>query len=81
LQRPDAPSQHAIQGFPASHLLDLEAATEPEWVTLVKPAAVDTMYVMHAKNYMNVEAKLPPPIYEPDLVADAILFAAEPARR
>ena len=30
---------------------------------------------------MNVEAKLPPPIYDPELVADAILFAAAHPRR
>ncbi|MBF3699208.1 SDR family oxidoreductase [Burkholderia pseudomallei] len=81
LQSAYAASKHAIKGFTDSLRIELEADNVPVSVTLVKPAAVDTMFVMHAKNYMNVEAKLPPPIYDPDIVADAILFAAEHARR
>jgi hypothetical protein len=50
-------------------------------VTLIKPAAIDTMFVPHAKNYMDVEPKLPPPIYAPDLVANAILTAAQHPHR
>ena len=50
-------------------------------VTLIRPAAIDTMFVVHAKNYLDVRPKLPPPIYAPEVVADAILFAAEHPRR
>ncbi|KVG26069.1 SDR family oxidoreductase [Burkholderia diffusa] len=74
-------SKHAVKGFTDSLRLELESDHLPVSVTLIKPAAIDTMFVMHAKNYMNVEAKLPPPIYDPDLVADAILFAAAHPRR
>jgi hypothetical protein len=39
------------------------------------------MFVPHAKNYMDVEPKLPPPVYAPDLVANAILTAAQHPHR
>jgi hypothetical protein len=39
------------------------------------------MFVEHAKNYMEVEPKLPPPIYAPEVAANAILYAAENFKR
>ena len=81
LQSAYAASKHAVKGFTDSLRLEMEGDHLPVSVTLIKPAAIDTMFVMHAKNYMNVEAKLPPPIYDPELVADAILFAAAHPRR
>ena len=70
-------SKHAVKGFTNSLRQELELDDIPVSVTLIKPAGIDTMFVPHAKNYMDVEAKLPPPIYAPDVVADAILHAAE----
>lgn len=70
-------SKHAVKGFTNSLRQELELDSAPVSVTLIKPAGIDTMFVPHAKNYMDVEAKLPPPIYAPDVVADAILHAAE----
>jgi hypothetical protein len=32
-------------------------------VTLIRPAAIETMFVVHAKNYMDVEPRLPPPAW------------------
>lgn len=57
--------------------MELEAEGAPVSVTLIKPASVHSMFIDHAKNYMPVEARLPPPIYAPNLVAEAILHAAE----
>ncbi|MEC4723674.1 SDR family oxidoreductase [Noviherbaspirillum sp. CPCC 100848] len=74
-------SKHAVKGFTDSLRLELEADNAPISVTLIKPAAIDTMFVEHAKNYMNVEPKLPPPIYAPEIAADAILYAAENPKR
>ncbi|HDR9759920.1 TPA: SDR family oxidoreductase [Burkholderia cepacia] len=81
LQSAYVASKHAVKGFTDSLRLEMESDHLPVSVTLIKPAAIDTMFVMHAKNYMNVEPRLPPPIYDPDLVADAILFAAAHPRR
>lgn len=74
-------SKHAVKGFTDSLRLELEEEGAPVAVTLIKPAAVDTMFIGHAKNYLAVEPRLPPPIYAPDVVADAILHAAEHFRR
>jgi short-subunit dehydrogenase len=74
-------SKHAVKGFTDSLRMELEEQDAPVSVTLVKPAAIDTMFVEHAKNYMEVEPRLPPPIYAPEIAADAILHAAvQPVR-
>jgi hypothetical protein len=43
---------------------------------LIKPAAIDTPYAHHAKNYMDVEPKNPSPVYAPEVVAEVILHCA-----
>ncbi|MGN6389493.1 MAG: SDR family oxidoreductase [Burkholderiaceae bacterium] len=70
-------SKHAIKGFTDSLRMELEEEGAPVSVTLIKPAAIDTMFLANAKNYMDVEPRLPPPIYAPQVAADAILSAAE----
>ena len=74
-------SKHAVKGYTDALRIELEAERVPVSVTLIRPAAIDTMFVVHAKNYMDVRPKLPPPVYAPEVVADAILFAAEHPRR
>lgn len=81
LQSAYAASKHAVKGFTDSLRLELEQERAPISVTLIKPAALDTPFVSHAKNYLDVEPKLPPPIYDPELAAEAILYAAEHPRR
>jgi hypothetical protein len=46
-------------------------------VTLIKPAAINTPYTKHAKNYLPTEPDVPAPVYSPSIVAEAILYAAE----
>jgi short-subunit dehydrogenase len=74
-------SKHAVKGFTDSLRLELEAEDVPIAVTLIKPAAIDTMFIEHAKNYLDEEPKLPPPIYAPEVAASAILHAAEHFKR
>lgn len=74
-------SKHAIKGFTDSLRMELEEAGAPVSVTLIKPAAIDTPFTQHAKNYMEEEPDFPPPVYAPEIVAQAILHAAAtPAR-
>ncbi len=70
-------SKHAVKGFTEAFRMELEAESAPISVTLIKPAAIDTPYIDHARNYLGVEADNPPPVYSPDVVADTILYAAE----
>ena len=74
-------SKHAVKGYTDALRMELEEEGAPVAVTLVKPAAIDTPYVKHARNYLDVEPKNPPPYYSPDAVADAILFCAGNATR
>jgi short-subunit dehydrogenase len=70
-------SKHAVKGFTDALRMELEAEGAPVSVTLIKPAAIDTPYMQHAKNYLEREPSLPPPVYAPDVVAEAILHCAE----
>ena len=77
LQGPYSASKHAVKGFTDSLRMELETEGAPVSVTLVKPGSTDTGFVQHAKNYLEVEPQLPPPVYSPQAVAEAILYAAE----
>ena len=74
-------SKHAVKGFTNSLRIELENEATPVSVTLIKPAGIDTMLTVHAKNYMDKEPALPPPVYAPDVVAEAILHAAQHPQR
>jgi NAD(P)-dependent dehydrogenase (short-subunit alcohol dehydrogenase family) len=77
LQGAYSAAKHAIKGFTDALRMELEQEKAPISVTLIKPSAIDTPYFQHAKNYMPVEPKPPAPVYAPELVANAILRAAE----
>ena len=70
-------SKHAIKGFTDALRMELEKEGVAVSVTLVKPSAINTPYPEHAANYMDKEPALPTPAYAPEVVANAILSAAE----
>jgi short-subunit dehydrogenase len=70
-------SKHAVKGFTDALRIELEKEGAPVSLTLIKPTSIDTPFPQHAKNYTGQEAKLPPPVYAPEEVANAILHAAE----
>lgn len=70
-------SKHAIKGFTDALRMELEHDGSPVSVTLIKPAAINTPYTVHARNYLPTEPNVPPPVYAPSIVAEAILYAAE----
>jgi short-subunit dehydrogenase len=72
-----AASKHAVKGFTESLRMELMRDKAPVSVTLIKPAAIDTPFGPHARNYLDTAAKVPAPAYHPDIVAEAILYAAE----
>jgi short-subunit dehydrogenase len=81
LQGVYAASKHAVKAYTDALRIELEKEGAPISVTLVRPSAIDTMFVVHAKNYLEKEPALPPPIYAPELVAESILFCAQHPRR
>jgi NADP-dependent 3-hydroxy acid dehydrogenase YdfG len=76
-----AATKHAVQAYTDGLRMELEKEGAPVSVTLIKPGAIDTPFPEHAKNYMEKEANLPAPIYDPDVVAHAVLHAASHPER
>lgn len=75
-------SKHAIKGFTDGLRMELEADGAPISVTLIKPSSIDTPFPEHARNYLGAPGlTVPPPAYDPHVVAKAILFAAETPKR
>jgi NAD(P)-dependent dehydrogenase (short-subunit alcohol dehydrogenase family) len=70
-------SKQAVQGYTDALRMELEHDRIPISITLVKPSAIDTPYLEHARNYMETAPNFPPPVYDPELVAKAILRCAE----
>jgi NAD(P)-dependent dehydrogenase (short-subunit alcohol dehydrogenase family) len=69
-------TKHAVKGFTDALRMELEEEGVPVSVTLIKPTSIDTPLPQRARNYLDREPKLPPPVYAPDEVARAILHAA-----
>jgi NAD(P)-dependent dehydrogenase (short-subunit alcohol dehydrogenase family) len=74
-------SKAAVQAATDALRMELERDGAPISVTLIKPASIHTPYPEHARNLMDAPPRLPPPLYDPRLVADAVLFACENPRR
>jgi short-subunit dehydrogenase len=70
-------SKHAVKGFTDALRVEVQEFDKaPVSITLIQPSAVNTPFPQHAKNYMDKEPKLPPPLINPEQVAEAILKAA-----
>lgn len=76
-----AASKHAVKAYVEALRIELEGEGVPISVSLVKPSGIDTPIAEHAPNHVGGEARLPPPVYDPELVADAILTCAVERRR
>ncbi|MEC5409729.1 SDR family oxidoreductase [Paraburkholderia sp. MPAMCS5] len=69
-------SKHAVKGYTDTLRMELIEERAPVSVTLIKPSGIHTQFVEHARNHLDVQPKLPAPLYAPDIVAKAILHAA-----
>ncbi|WHU04358.1 SDR family oxidoreductase [Sphingomonas sp. NIBR02145] len=76
-----AASKHAVRAFVESLRIELKAAASPVSVSLIKPSGIATPIGLHAANHLDGAAMIPPPPYDPKLVAEAILRCAERPRR
>jgi short-subunit dehydrogenase len=70
-------AKHAVKGFTNALRMELMRDAPAISVTLVKPSSIDTPFKLHARNYLAGPVTNIPPIYSADLVAEAILHAAE----
>jgi NAD(P)-dependent dehydrogenase (short-subunit alcohol dehydrogenase family) len=76
LQGAYSASKHAVKGYTDALRMELEHEGAPISVTLIKPSSVATPFFDHARNYMPCEPKPPAPVYDPEVVAEAIVSAA-----
>jgi short-subunit dehydrogenase len=74
-------SKHALRGFTDALRMELELERAPISVTLIKPTSINSPFPHHARNYTEQEPNVPPPVYQPDEVARAILYACSHAER
>jgi len=74
-------SKHAVKALTDVLRLELEQDRAPVSVTLVRPVATDTPFMDHSKNELESAPNFPPPVYAPEVVAQAILHAAEHRQR
>jgi short-subunit dehydrogenase len=77
LQAAYCASKHAVKGFTDALRMEVEREGWPVAICLVKPAAIDTPFFDHARNYMDRRPVAPPPVYPAEEVARAILSCAE----
>lgn len=77
LQGAYSASKHALKGWLDSLRVELRHEGSPVRVTLVKPSSINTPLFDKARTYMGVQPMPFPPVYEPELVAEGILRAAE----
>ncbi|MBA3686141.1 MAG: SDR family oxidoreductase [Planctomycetes bacterium] len=74
-------AKHAVKGYTDTLRMELEEQGAPVVVTLIKPTSIDTPFTDHARNHLDVQPKLPAPVYAPEVVARTILFCATHPRR
>ncbi|MCM6778972.1 SDR family oxidoreductase [Nocardia sp. CDC159] len=75
-------AKHAIQGFTESLRCELLHQGSEVRVTMVQLPALNTPQFDWAESRMPRKAQPVPPIYQPELAADAVLYAADhPGRR
>ena len=70
-------SKHGVVGFLDSLRLELMRAGAPIAVTNIMPSAVNTPIFNTALTRLGVKPRPIPPVYEPRVVVDAIVYAAE----
>jgi short-subunit dehydrogenase len=72
-----AATKHAVEGLFDGIRRELMADGAQISVTSVKPATINTPFFTNTMNKLETKPKGPPPVYQPVVVADCILYAAE----
>ena len=76
-----AASKHGVKGFSEALRLELAHEQSAISVTLIMPAAINTPFFDHSRSKLGVKPLAFPPSYAPEIVAEAIVYAAEHPRR
>ena len=70
-------SKAAVKAYSDVLRMELSHNKEQVAVTVIMPSGIATPISEHARTYTGDEGKVMPPLYDPTLVADAILTAAQ----
>jgi len=81
LQSAYASSKQGVAGFLDSLRMELEHDKIPISVTNILPSSINTPLFDKALTKLGVKPRPIPPVYEPSVVADAIVYAAEHPER
>ncbi len=74
-------AKHAVKALTEALRVELQAEGSAIQVTLIKPASINTPFFEHAASHLGVKPRPLPPVYDADLVARAIVRAAEQRAR
>ena len=74
-------SKHAIQGFTESLRTELLHDDSDVGLTMVQLPAVNTPQFEHSRSHVDKHPQPVPPIYQPEVAADAVHWAAHNERR
>jgi len=81
LQSAYCAAKHGLVGFAEAMRLELEKEKTGVALTTILPSSVNTPLFSHARSKLGVRPAPIPPVYEPRVVAQAILAVAEQPRR
>jgi NAD(P)-dependent dehydrogenase (short-subunit alcohol dehydrogenase family) len=70
-------AKHGVEGFIEALRVELMHEKIPVSVTSIKPAVINTPFYNKSKTKIGVKPTGIPPYYQPNLVAEAILYCAE----
>lgn len=71
-----AAAKHGVHGFVQALRLELEHERVPVRITEIQPASINTPFFSDAKTKIGVKPMGLPPVYPPEMVAEAIIHAA-----
>jgi short-subunit dehydrogenase len=77
LQAPYCAAKHGVRGFAEALRMELAHENSDVTVTTLLPSSINTPLFDHARSKLGVLPAPLPPVYEPGVVAEAILHAIE----
>jgi len=81
LMTPYSGAKYGLRGFTEALRAELLGRGSPVHLTMVHPPSTNTLFFSHGASKLEDAPRPPPPVYEPEVVADAIYFAATHRRR
>jgi NAD(P)-dependent dehydrogenase (short-subunit alcohol dehydrogenase family) len=81
LQSAYSASKYGLRGFTEAVRSELINEGSAIHITMVHPPAVNTPFYSHASSVMDQAARPPPPVYQPEIIGEAVYLAATSRRR